>query len=376
MTPPAGRGRAAPAGGEPARRPTRSARALGVLLGAALAGAGCSTFGYGLQAVGGGIDLLARREPVARVLARSDLPATERARLELAVELREFAVAELALPDDGSYRSYVRLGREYVTWNVVAAPALSVAPVTWCFPVAGCVSYRGYFREESARRYAAARARRGEDVAVRGAVAYSTLGWFDDPLLDTFLDGEPWSVAALLFHELAHQVAYAPDDTAFNESFATAVEQLGVERWLATRAGLAGRAERADYERSRAEAERFRELLLGARAELARLYASDAPDEEKRAGKRAALERLAGALAAALDDGRLGAGYEPWRGHAWNNADLAAVADYALWVPALRALFERSGGFPAFYGAARELARLAGEERRRRLETLAPDPAR
>lgn len=352
---------------------THRHRRLGALLCWGLTASGCSTFGYGLQAVAGGLDVLARRQPISRVLARPGLPASERAGLELAVELRAFAVAELALPDNGSYESYVRLGREYVTWNVVAAPPLSVDPVTWCFPVAGCVSYRGYFRERSARKFAAKLATKGDDVTVTGAVAYSTLGWFDDPVLDTFLDEEPWRVAALLFHELAHQVVYAPGDTAFNESFASAVEELGVERWLATRAGPAGQAERADYERSWAEEKLFRELLLGARAELARLYARDAPDEEKRAGKRVALARLAGALAAALDAGSLGAGYEPWRGHAWNNADLAAVADYGLWVPALRELFERSGSFPAFHAAARELGELEFEERRRRLEALALD---
>ena len=345
--------------------------ALGALLLAGISASGCASVGYGFQALAGGAGILARRAPIERVLRRPGLPAREREQLELVVALREFSVAELGLPDNGSYRSYVRLGRDVVTWNVVAAPALSVVPVTWCFPVAGCVSYRGYFRERSARRFAAARARRGEDVAVTGAVAYSTLGWFDDPVLDTFLDDEPWRVAGLIFHELAHQVVYARDDTAFNESFASAVEELGVERWLAARGSPAGDGERTAYGRSRSEEKVFSGLLLAARSELADLYASALPEAEKRARKRVALDRLAAALTAALDDGRLGARHEPWRGHAWNNADLAAVADYTLWVPALRTLFERSGGFPAFYAAARELAGLEAGERRRRLEVLA-----
>ncbi len=345
--------------------------ALSALLLAGMSASGCSSLGYGLQALAGGAGILARRAPIERVLRRPELPAREREQLELVLALREFSVAELGLPDNGSYRSYVRLGREVVTWNVVAAPALSVVPVTWCFPVAGCVSYRGYFRERSARRFAASRARRGEDVTVSGAVAYSTLGWFDDPVLDTFLDDEPWRVAGLIFHELAHQVVYARDDTAFNESFATAVEELGVERWLATRGSPLGDGERAAYERARSEERVFSGLLLGARAELADLYASALPEAEKLARKRAALDRLAAAIAAALDDGRLGAGYAPWRARVWNNADLAAVADYTLWVPALRALFERSGGFAAFYAAARELAGLEAGARRRQLEALA-----
>jgi len=309
--------------------------------------------------------------PIERVLRRGDLPARERAQLELVRQLRDFSVAELALPDNGSYRSYVRLGRDVVTWNVVAAPALSVDPLTWCFPIAGCVSYRGYFRERSARKFAAKLAGEGEDVTVTGAVAYSTLGWFDDPVFDTFLDDEPWRVAALLFHELAHQVAYAAADTAFNESFATAVEELGVERWLATRGDGVRERERADFERARDEERVFRSLLLDARSALAIAYASAEPEMEKLERKRAILDRLAEAIAAALDEGRLGARYEPWRGHAWNNADLAAVADYTLWVPALRELFARAGSFPTFYAACRELSGLDIEARRRQLEKLA-----
>jgi len=351
-----------------ARRIGRWLFGVVLLVGACLSA--CSSFGYQLQAVAGGAGILARRVPIERVLERSDLSARERAQLELVRALRDFSVAELGLPDNGSYRSYVRLGRDVVTWNVVAAPPLSVEPVTWCFPVAGCVSYRGYFRERSARKYAAKLAGKGKDVTVTGAVAYSTLGWFDDPVLDTFLGDEPWRVAALLFHELAHQVVYAPDDTAFNESFATAVEELGVERWLATRGDEVRERERADVERARKEERVFRSLLLDARAQLAVVYASAASEPERLERKRATLERLSGEIAAALEDGRLGVGYEPWRGHAWNNADLAAVADYTLWVPALRALFEKSGGFPAFYAAARELADLEAGARRQRLEAM------
>ena len=328
--------------------------------------ASCS---YSMQALAGGAGILARREPVERVLRRADLPERERAGLELALSLREFAVTELALPDNGSYRSYVRLGRDVVTWNVVAAPPLSVEPRTWCFPIAGCVSYRGYFQEAKARAFAAKLEQEGDDVAITGSAAYSTLGWFDDPLLDTFLDDEPWRVAGLLFHELAHQVAYAKDDTAFNESFATAVEELGVERWLASRAALdtaaAGR-ERAAAERGRDEETLFRRLLLDKRGELESLYAGTATEEEKAHAKRAALSELSAAVDAALDAGELGERYAPWRGHAFDNADLAAVADYTLWVPAFRRLFEASGDFREFYRAVEELAALEPAARRAR----------
>jgi len=360
--------------GPESRRPTRR-YGRWLVVGLLIAGAAissCSSLGYQLQAVAGGAGILMRREPIERVLGRPDLPAREREELELVVALRAFSVDELHLPDNGSYRSYVRLGRDVVTWNVVAAPPLSVDPLTWCFPVAGCVSYRGYFKERRARKFASRLAGQGEDVSVTGAVAYSTLGWFDDPVLDTFLSDEPWRVAALLFHELAHQVVYAEDDTAFNESFASAVEELGVERWIATRGATLREAERAAYERGREEESLFHALLLDARAELAAVYASARTDAEKLVAKREALDRLTGEVAAALDDGRLGARYEPWRGRDWNNAELAAVADYTLWVPAFRALFERRGSFPAFFDAARELAELEPGARRQRLEILAP----
>jgi predicted aminopeptidase len=364
----------APPGGlgdRPRRRAAPGQRAaLALLLGALLAPA-CGTLGYGLRSLAGGAGILLRREPVERVLARPDLPPRERERLALALALRDFAVRELGLPDNASYRTYVRLGREVATWNVVAAPALSVEPRRWCFPVAGCVSYRGYFREASARRFAAKLARRGDDVAVAGAAAYSTLGWFADPLLDTFLDEEPWRLAGLLFHELAHQVVYLPGDTAFNESFASAVEETGVAHWVATRQSAQGDAPSTAFAEARQQERLFVALLLAARSELAALYAADLHAGEKLARKRGILGRLGAAVDRALDAGDLGPRYAGSRGRAWNNADLAARTDYALWVPAFRALFAASGSFRAFYGAARALAALPPAERRARLEALA-----
>lgn len=329
--------------------------------------ASCSSLGYGVQALAGGAGILARRVPVERALRDEKLAVDERARLARALELREFAIRELALPDNRSYTSYVHLGRDVVTWNVVAAPALSVEPLTWCFPVAGCVSYRGYFREERARRFAAKLAARGFDVTISGAAAYSTLGWFADPLLDTFLDDADWRVGALLFHELAHQVVYVKDDTSFNESFASAVEELGVERWLAREGDEAQRAEAA---RARTEARWLEARLLAARAELAAVYTGSSPEDAKRDAKRVALGRLRTEVDRALDDGTLGERFAGWRGRAWNNADLAAAADYTLWVPAFRRLHERSGSFAAFYAAVRELAALDAPARARAFAAL------
>jgi len=345
-------------------------RGLGAvaLTAAALASlAACSSFGYAVRSLGGGAGILLRRHSITRLLARPDLPADSRRNLETALAIREFAIRELALPDSRSYRSYVELGREYATWNVVAAPSLSLEPRRWCFPVAGCVSYRGYFHRRGAERFAERLAADGLDVTIRGATAYSTLGWFADPVLDTFFTGADWQVAALLFHELAHQVAYAADDTAFNESFATSVEQLGLDRWLAARGDP---REAGAVVTARREERELTALLLAARAELAALYAAELPAAEKLNRKQETLQRLAAEIGRRLDAGELSARLESWRVRQLNNADLAAIADYEIWVPALRALFTESGGFPAFYVAARELATAPGDERQRRLAAL------
>jgi predicted aminopeptidase len=187
---------------------------------------------YTAQVLSGGAGLLAKREPIDEVLADDGLSADERSKLELSQRIVDFAVSDLQLPDNGSYRSYVRLDRPHVVWNVVATPALSIEPLEWCFPIVGCVSYRGYFKEKRAGDFAAKLERKGNDVAVRGADAYSTLGRFRDPVLSTFLNRRGIDLAALLFHEMAHQRLYIKDDTAFNESFATVVEHEGVRRWL------------------------------------------------------------------------------------------------------------------------------------------------
>jgi len=351
-----------------------SRRLAGLGLVALVAGSlvACGTLGYTVKALGGGASILVRRHSIARLLARPDLPVEERRRLTTALAVRDFASRELALPDNRSYRSYVELGRDYATWNVVAAPPLSLEPRRWCFPVAGCVSYRGYFRRAGAERFAARLTARGDDVTVQGAIAYSTLGWFADPLLDTFFTGADWQLAGLLFHELAHQEVYVPDDTAFNESFATTVEELGVERWIDEHGDPALAAEAA---RSRREEAALLRLLLAARGELATLYAGDLPAATKLARKQEIFAGLRDAIRHRRDAGELSERFDGWQARPLNNADLAAVADYEIWVPAFRALFAQSAGFPAFYAAVLRLADAPPEARRRRLAELAPATA-
>jgi predicted aminopeptidase len=353
------------------RRRSRRLLAAAALAATLAAGAACSSLAYTAQALAGGARILAQRRPIERVLARGGLDAEAERKLRAIARIRDFAAHELALPAGGAYTSYAEIGRDVVTWNVVATPELAIDPVTWCFPVAGCVSYRGYFREARARRFAARLAARGLDVTLSEAIAYSSLGWFDDPVLDTFLGLSDWELAGLLFHELAHRRVYAPGDTAFNESYASAVEELGLERWLAARGDA---AEIAAVHAARAEERTFDALRLAARDELAALYGSPASDGAKREGKRRILAALTAEHRRLRAAGELGERYDAWLAREINNADLAMLAEYTLWLPAFYALFAESGEFAPFHEAARALAALPAEDRRRRLEALVAEP--
>jgi len=333
---------------------------------------GCSTVGYYGQAVGGHLDMLHRARPVKHWLAEPQTPAPLREKLQLAERIRDFAVKELALPDNASYRAYADLGRNAAVYNVVAAPELSLTLKTWCFPVTGCVGYRGYFNRAGADTLAAELQSEGWEASVYGVPAYSTLGWTNwlggDPLLNTFMHWPEGELARLVFHELAHQVAYAADDTSFNESFATAVERIGGRRWLAERASAAARDE---YERFDGRRRDFRELTMRHRARLAELYASPLPDDAKRARKAELTQQLR-AEYAAIKQGRWGgfAGWDGWFDRA-NNASFGVLAAYNELVPAFERLYEREGrDLPRFYAEVRRLAALPKPERRATLEAL------
>jgi predicted aminopeptidase len=331
---------------------------LAVLL---LAGCGAiDTLDFYWQGAAGQFDLLSRARPIPEVIdGASD--AALAGRLTRVREMRAFASRELGLPDNASYTRYTDLGRPFVLWNVFAAPALSLKPKQWCFPVAGCVNYRGYFREEEARSEAARLRAEGEDVHVSGVPAYSTLGWFDDPVLSSFVRWPETEVARLIFHELAHQLLYVKDDSVFNESFATAVEEAGLVRWLVTQRDPLLDAQATRSQRLR---EAFRGIVLNARSRLAALYASSASDDEKRAAK---VEAFA-AMKAEYERAKAGepglAGYDRWFAQNPNNASLAAIAIYTDRVPAFRALLAASGDdLPRFYARVKTLAALAKPER-------------
>lgn len=309
--------------------------------------------------------VLGAQRPIDALLENPDTPPALQRKLRLVLEVREFASRYLGLPDNDSYRYYADIKRPYVLWNVFAADEFSTKLQTWCFPVAGCVSYRGYFAQDKAEEFAASLRARGRDVFVGGVPAYSTLGWFHDPVLNTVLDRHDTDLAGLIFHELAHQVIYVRNDSAFNESFATAVELEGVRRWLAQR----GSADKiAAYEQAKHRQARFAGLIALYRERLKELYVEDIPREDKFARKAALFAALKQDYAALKQDWGGYAGYDRWFARDLNNAHLASVATYHQLVPGFQqVLREQDGDLPRFFHAIKQLAKLSKTERTARL---------
>ncbi len=341
---------------------------ISVLLLAGLALDGCSTVAYYSQAVNGQLSILAKRRPISEVLADPATSPALRERLKMLQRARNFASSELQLPDNASYRSYADLGRPYAVWSVFAAPELSLAPHEWCFLITGCVAYRGYFAKASAERFAARLRKQGNDVEVEGITAYSTLGWFSDPVLNTMIDQPGYELAAIVFHELAHEKLYVKGDTTFDESFAMTVEREGLRRWLMHE--HKPEVFRRYSERKRRQAQ-FIALVMRTRERLKALYASKLDDATKRAGKRAAfadLKREYGKLKQ-----RWGgySGYDRWFARDLNNASLVPIGSYYDYVPAFEQLLRESGGDLArFYARAAEIGHLPPAERKRRMQAL------
>jgi len=341
-----------------------TAACLALLLG------GCANVGYYWQSVSGQLGIWRRERPVEEVMADTATPDALKQKLQGVIRIRDFASRELGLPDNRSYRGYANLERPFAVWNVFAAPEFSVQPVQWCFLFAGCVSYRGYFSREDADRFSAELAALGHDVHVGGVPAYSTLGWFADPVLSTFIHFPETEIARLVFHELAHQLVYVKDDTVFNESFAVAVEQESVRRWLARVGDATGREA---FERTRRIRAEFSRLVQKHRERLDALYRTRLAPEAMRERKRAILGELETEYRAVKAGWNGFAGYDPWFARPPNNAQLASVAIYAQRVPAFEALLRREGGdLPRFYAAVKSLAALPKEERDARLAALSP----
>lgn len=325
--------------------------------------AGCAA-PYYWQAIGGQLELLRKREPLDEVIADPSVDTKLKDTLTRIAAMRRFSVDELQLPSNDSYTTYVALDRPYVVWNVVATEEFSVDPRRWCFPFAGCVAYRGYFDRSDADRFANELSAEGLDVHSGGSTAYSTLGYFADPVLSTMVNGGEQYVASLLFHELAHQKLYVKDDSEFSEAFASVIEEFGTELWLSQH-GMSAELER--YRGRRERAAQFGELVAAQQGRLRAIYSSGASATQLRDDKARAFAALRAEYEALKTGSWQGnTDYDAWFAQPLNNATLASVATYTSWLPALRAHL-REVGLTAFYADAAAVAKLGAERRAERL---------
>ena len=330
--------------------------------------AGCASPAYYWQAARGQWQLSHAGQPVSALLADPQTDAELRAQLQTARDVVAFAGETLMLPADGAYQRYVRTGRDAVTWTVIATPEFSLAPETWCHLVAGCVAYRGYFDEDAARRFAAGQSRRGRDAAVFPVPAYSTLGWLDDPLLDTMLRGDPLTLAATVIHELAHRRLYVSGDAAFSERYARFVEEAGIEAWLAGLPPAEAERLRGQWRRRLAQREAATAALVDARRSLERIYAAPDPPDAMQARKRAVFDALVRELDAVAPPA------EAWVSANPNNAHVAMAGLYEAAGCPFEMLFETAGGdWQRFHALVEERAALDDAARAKWLE--APCPA-
>jgi predicted aminopeptidase len=316
---------------------------------------------YLLQSAQGHFALMAKRRPISEVIDSPTTTPALRAQLRAVTVIRDFASRELGLPDNGSYRSYADLGRPYVVWNVVAAPEFSVDAKEWCYPIVGCVAYRGYFVEARARSFAARLRGQGFDVTVGGVAAYSTLGHFNDPILSSMVGWDDVELAAIIFHELTHQLLYVPNDSSFDEALATTVEEEGVRRWLISQ----GReADLANHLTQRQHSLEVIDLLTKTRASLSAMYASGLEPNQMRERKQAAFADLRSSYTDLKAAWGPHPPFEAWFKEDLNNGHLASIATYFNCVPGFeRELAAVGGNLTAFYARARELAKLDQDKR-------------
>ena len=353
------------------RRRFRAALALAAGWGMLLGLGGCSQVGYYAQSIDGHFTVLHEARPVSDLLAQPTIAPRLRARLIEAEQIRSYAVSALDEPDNGSYRSYADLKRPFVVYNVFAAPSLSLKLRESCLLVVGCVEYRGYYSRESAEAYADELHRDGWETFVAGIPAYSTLGYFDDPLLNTFIYLPRAEVARMIFHELAHQILFVRGDTAFNESFAVTVETVGVQRWLSEHPDAA-----MEYERYDARRRQFRQLVDSYRKRLETLYGSAETDAQKMADKDALFARLRADYEVMKVSWGGYKGFDPWFATHLNNAKIGSFATYNQWVPAFMALLAQThDDLPTFYAAVKAMAKCPPEERNAELAALDSTPA-
>jgi predicted aminopeptidase len=351
-------------------RRNKKVTTLLLLCAGALVFPGCQ-IGYYSQAVRGQLQMWSGQKPMLELVEKAETPDKLKEKFELIFELRRYAEKELGLATEGHYLNYVDLHRSNVVWNVYAAPELSLESKRWWYPVVGSLSYRGYFSEVAAEKYAAKLRKKDYDVYVGGVDAYSTLGWFKDPVLNTFIDSSNRRLASLIFHELAHQRLFASGDTEFNEAFATAVGEEGLRRWLESRNDAAG------LEKYRAEVERkgvFIKLIQSTREELLRVYEGPGDVASKRQRKEVVINGLRQRYQELKKEWNGYDGYDEWFEGPLNNAQLNTISTYYNLVPAFHRLMQQNGGdFEKFYKAAEKFTRLSKEERHRQLQQLLHD---
>lgn len=332
---------------------------------------GCSTLKYYSESISGQWQVMTRQQDIDDLLANDDTPPRLRTKLQLATSIRQFAFEELGLPDNGSYQRYVDLQRPYVVWNVFATPELSLDPVVSCFPFAGCLAYRGFFSIESAQAYASELEMQGMETYVGGVAAYSTLGWFRDPLLSSMLNWSDTRLAEVIFHELAHQRLYVEDDTDFNEAFAMVVGSEGVTKWLEYQKDI--KLEQ-DYILEKQRDQAFVRLLLGHRKTLADIYGRDVDDSEKRSRKAAAYDAIQQDYAALKLNWQGYGGYDRWMEENLNNAKLLSVSTYQSLTEGFKALLAYcSGEMACYYQLAGTLGQLSKADRHACLQTMASE---
>jgi predicted aminopeptidase len=344
---------------------------------------GCSSVSYYRQAAAGQYEIFSRQQPIREVIAKADTQPGLREKLQLVLDIRQFAERELHLKADGQYARYADLGRRYVVWNVYAAPEFSLEPKKWWYPIVGSLKYRGFFSEKDARESGARLTKEGYDVYVGGVDAYSTLGWFKDPVLNTFIHHERTELAEILFHELAHQRVFAKGDTDFNEAFASAVGEEGVRRWLAAQGDAKARAA---YETELRRKDQFVALVMRAREQLKEIYGEESahpprtrptPGSEalvaaKRTKKTEVIAKLRADYEALKSSWGGYSAYDNWFKRPINNARLNTVATYYHFVPAFQQLLANdSGDLQKFYADAKALSVLKKDERHARMAALA-----
>jgi len=328
---------------------------------------GCSTISWYSQSIGGHLKIVLKQQPIEELLEQPSLDDKLKKRLLFALDVRKFASQKLHLPDNQSFTDYADLGRKYVVWNIIATPELSLTPQTWCYPIAGCASYRGYYSLKKAQAKQIELQQQGLDVYISRVPAYSTLGWFNDPVLNTFIHWRDYQFAGLIFHELSHQITYIKNDTAFNESFAHAVELLGTLQWLKQQSEQATQ-EWMTHNRSR---KRVMQLKTDIHNELEALYQSKMTEQQKKEEKQRIMNNILARFdQTAMQEPGINA-WRKWFAEANNNAWFTASFTYEKHLPAFFQLFkETDGRWPDFYKAVKKLAKLSSSERELRLAKL------